>query len=150
MKLSEAIYNGLTNLGDSYQRSRLAKQAHELESIKLGLIDDSVKLKMLKRKLYNDAMDGKDTEELRKNIELIIKEVEGEDKSEAAIYNGLFSFFGNAFYIAVLAFGTFWLSGEITEKCPRINSTFCNQMRQFDGYFNGENSPLLLDKKEQK
>lgn len=149
MKLSEAIYNGLTNLGESYERSRIAKQNHELESIKLGLITDDVKLKMLKRKLYNAAMDDKETAELRKNIQLLIKEVESDNKVQAAIYDGLFGFLGNAFSIAILAAGGFWLSGEIIEKCPHIDSTFCNQVREFDVYFNGENSPMLLDKKEQ-
>ena len=143
MKLTEAVYNGLTNLGSSIERTTKAKQDHELESIKLGLISDEVKLRMLKQDLYNATRLGKDTEELRKNIQLLRRELNIQNKANATFSNNFAGFLSNILSTAIVVGGIFWLNNEVHRVCPNLDSTFCNQMRQIDGYFNGDNSPLL-------
>lgn len=145
MKISEAIYNGLTNLGKSVERSNKYKQDHELESIRLGLISDFEKLKVLKQQLYRETQLGNDTEELRKSIQLLRKEVNIQNKANANVGNNLADFLSNILSTAILVGGIFWVNHEVQTKCPNINSTFCNQVRQVDIYFNGDNSPFLPD-----
>jgi hypothetical protein len=145
MKISEAIYNGLTNLGSSIERTTKAKQNHELESIKLGLISDEVKLRMLKQDLYNANRLGKDTEELRKSIQLLRGEVNIQNKADANLFNNSVGFLSNILSTAIVVGSIFWFDSEVHRICPRLDSPFCNQMRQIDRYFNGDNSPLLPD-----
>ena len=52
------IKDGLTGLGDGIHRAVMEAKDHELETIKLGLISDEDKLRMLKRDLYDAARVG--------------------------------------------------------------------------------------------
>ena len=55
---SSHIEDGLTFMGDSIHRAVISAKDHELETIKLGLISDDEKLRMLKRDLYEAARVG--------------------------------------------------------------------------------------------
>lgn len=75
MKLSEAIHNGLTNLGDSIDRATDKQLAWKRENREIGLLPDGEKLRLLKYQLYRDVKTGKDTSELRKTIALLSDEI---------------------------------------------------------------------------
>ncbi len=49
------IEDGLTFMGNGIHRAVMEAKDHELETIKLGLISDGEKLRMLKRDLYEAA-----------------------------------------------------------------------------------------------
>ena len=108
MKLSEAIYNGLTNLGESLRRMNIDSKNHELESIKLGLVPDYEKLRMLKQKLYCEVRLGKDTKDLREAIHLLRKEVDRQVKARVFYEESLAYFFRDIILFAGLA-GTFYI-----------------------------------------
>ena len=55
---SSHIEDGLTFLGNGIHRAVMEAKDHELETIKLGLISDDEKLRMLKRDLYEAARVG--------------------------------------------------------------------------------------------
>lgn len=145
MKLSEAIYNGLTNLGDSIERTNKVKRDYKLESIKLGLIPDHEKLHMLKQQLYRDSRTGKDTEQLRKTIKLLRNEVTIKNKAQAKSTANIAYTLNQFLNLLIIFGGLYWFANQIQTKCPRIDSEFCNQFhRNVDRYFNGERKSNLL------
>lgn len=80
MKIREAIYLGLTNLGNGIDRAIDKQVAWNRENRETGLLPDEEKLRLLKYDLYRDVRAGKDTQELRKAINLLSNEI---DRSRA-------------------------------------------------------------------
>lgn len=76
MKLTEAIRDGLTNLGNSIDRAVDKQIEWNRENRETGLLPDEEKLRLLKCDLYRDVRAGKDTQELRKAIALISNEID--------------------------------------------------------------------------
>jgi len=144
MKLSEAIYNGLTNFGRSLQQINKDRQDHWLESINLGLVSDDVRLRVLKQELYRNARLGKDTEELRKAIELFLSTENIDSISTAKMNFSIINFWLNTFLLSSLVL----LGGlgftQINTFCSSKQSTFCDQVSQIDTYFNGQTETNLL------
>ena len=126
MKLSEAIYNGLTNLGNSIERTNKAKRDYKLESIKLGLIPDHEKLHMLKQQLYHDSRVGKDTEQLGKAIDILRNEVNIQDKANKAFDRTFGGLVSNLLGISMIV-GSVYFWGLSTENlCQSRNSQYCD------------------------
>ena len=76
MKITEAIRDGLTNLGNSIDRATDKQLAWKRENREIGLLPDEEKLRLLKYQLYRDVRRGKDTSELRKTIALLSNEID--------------------------------------------------------------------------
>lgn len=76
MKITEAIRDGLTNLGNSIDRATDKQLAWKRENCETGLLPDEEKLRLLKYQLYRDVRTGKDTSELRKTITLLSNEID--------------------------------------------------------------------------
>lgn len=137
MKLAGAIYQGLTNIGQSLERSKQTKLDHELESIKLGLVSDTKKIQILKQDLYRNLRVGKETEELRKAIALLRREIneEAEEKQLSA------STFLHTICNILGVVGMLLLAHRVVFHCPSNNSRFCklvNDTKEFiwkDDYF---------------
>ena len=151
MKLSEAIYNGLTNLGESLRRMNIDSKNHELESIKLGLVPDYEKLRMLKQKLYCEVRLGKDTKDLREAIHLLRKEVDRQVKARVFYEESLAYFFRDIILFAALAGGFSIFTTFTVNICSNRNSQYCNTVYHgFIEYLYGEDDSNLLPDNTEK
>lgn len=86
MKLTEAIRDGLTNLGNSIENSKQKQIEWNRENLETGLLPDSEKLWVLKGKLFRDARAGKDTSELTKAINTLGNQIERDRTYDASFY----------------------------------------------------------------
>ena len=151
MKLSEAIYNGLTNLGENLRRMNIDSKNHELEFIKLGLVPDYEKLRMLKQKLYSEVRLGKDTKDLREAIHLLRKEVDRQIKGRVFYEESLAYFFRDIILFAALAGGFSIFTTFTVNICSNRNSQYCNTVYHgFIEYLYGEDDSNLLPDNTEK
>ena len=141
MKLSEAIYNGLTNLGESLTKINKERQQHQLESWDLGLVPDETRLRILKQQLYRDARLNKDTEELRKTIELLSSDEVFVERD----YPSMSNLFMNVILTSVIGLWGFNLLHMSNKFCSNKQSEFCNQINEVNVYLHGEDTNLLPD-----
>lgn len=139
MKLSEAIHNGLTNLGNSINRATDKQLAWNRENRDTGLLPDEEKLRLLKYDLYRDVRAGKDTSELRKTIALLSNEIDRDRSYESSfikILNQTCSLLLMAGASAVIV--SFLVTGL---GCPN-QSKFCADTKKVSNsitkYFTGE------------
>lgn len=139
MKLSEAIHNGLTNLGNSIDRATDKQLAWKRENREIGLLPDGEKLRLLKYQLYRDVKTGKDTSELRKTIALLSNEIDRDrsyENSFVGLLNQICSLLLMAGASAVIV--SFLVTGL---GCPN-QSKFCadtaNVSNSITKYFTGE------------
>lgn len=130
MKLADAIYQGLTNIGQSLERSKQTKLDHELESIKLGLVTDTKKIQILKQDLYRNLRVGKETEELRKAITLLRHEINEEaEEKQLSASTFLYTIANTLGVIGIIV-----LANTAIFHCPSNNSRFCklvNNTKEF-------------------
>lgn len=138
MKLSEALYKGLTNLGESLRKINKDKQDFELESINLGLVSDDVRLRILKQELFRNARAGKDTKELREAIKLLLSSENINSISVTKMNSSVIYFWVNTLMLSSLALLSIVGFTQISINCIGTKSTFCNQVRQVNVYFYGE------------
>ncbi|MGB7375009.1 MAG: hypothetical protein WA959_00325 [Rivularia sp. (in: cyanobacteria)] len=139
MKLSEAIHNGLTNLGNSIDRATDKQLAWKRENREIGLLPDGEKLRLLKYELYRDVRAGKDTQELRKTIALLSNEVD-RDRSYENSFVGLLNQIISLWLL--IGVSTIAVSFLVTGLgCPN-QSKFCadtkNVSNTITRYFTGE------------
>ena len=139
MKLSEAIHNGLTNLGNGIDRATDKQLAWKRENREIGLLPDEEKLRLLKYQLYRDVRAGKDTQELRKTIALMSNEIDRDrsyENSFVGLLNQTCSLLLMASVSAVIV--SFLVTGL---GCPN-QSKFCadtkNVSNSITKYFTGE------------
>lgn len=139
MKLSEAIHNGLTNLGNSIDRATDKQLAWKRENRETGLLPDEEKLRLLKYQLYRDVRTGKDTSELRKTIALLSNEID-RDRSYESSFAGLLNQICSLWLL--IGVSTIAVSFLVTGLgCPN-QSKFCadtaNVSNSITRYFTGE------------
>lgn len=139
MKLSEAIHNGLTNLGNSIDRATDKQLAWKRENREIGLLPDDEKLRLLKYQLYRDVRAGKDTQELRKTIALLSNEID-RDRSYESSFIGLLNQIISLWLL--IGVSTIAVSFLVTGLgCPN-QSKFCadtaNVSNSITKYFTGE------------
>ena len=75
------IVDGLTILGDGIHRTVVEAKDHELETIKLGLISDNEKLRMLKQDLYQAARSRANPEHIQ-NLRIAINTISNQLETE--------------------------------------------------------------------
>ena len=124
---------------------------HELESIKLGLVPDYEKLRMLKQKLYCEVRLGKDTKDLREAIHLLRKEVDRQVKGRVFYEESLAYFFRDIILFAALAGGFSIFTTFTVNICSNRNSQYCNTVYHgFIEYLYGEDDSNLLPDNTEK
>ena len=130
MKLNEAIYNGLTNLGAFIKESKQIQVEHEQSIYKTGWLSDSEKLRLLKYDLYSSTSargDDKHLRQLRETITLLSKEVQAEHRRRYSLPNQLNQIAKVVIgLIALAAIGGYAVS--ITGVCNHVNSKFCRDV----------------------
>lgn len=125
---SEHIEDGLTFLGDGIHRAVMEAKDHELETIKLGLISDDEKLRMLKRDLYEAARVGNADRVavLRTAIATISNQLEAERKHRNSPVEFTIGICNSIILLAILA--TF-ISFPATWVCGKNQSQACQVSR---------------------
>lgn len=122
MKLTEAIRDGLTNLGNGIDRAVDKQIAWNKENRKTGLLPDEEKLRLLKYELYRDVRANKDTTELRKAVALLSNEIDKDRDYENSFATQLNKVCELLILIAV---STIAISFLVTKSgCP-YQSKFC-------------------------
>ena len=116
------IEDGLTFLGDGIHRAVMEAKNHELETIKLGLISDSDKLRMLKRDLYEAARSRANPEHiqnLRSAIATISQQLENERNHRNSPTELMFGFLNSIILLGLLAA---FVSFPVAWTCDGFNS----------------------------
>lgn len=139
MKLSEAIHNGLTNLGNSINNAIEKQIAWNRENRDTGLLPDGEKLRLLKYQLYRNARTGKDTSELRKTIALLSNEIDRDRSYE----NSFVELLNQTCSLLLMAGASaVFISFLVTGLGCRNQSKFCADTKNVSStitkYFTGE------------
>ena len=139
MKITEAIYLGLTNLGNGIDRAVDKQIAWNKENRETGLLPDEEKLRLLKCELYRDVRAGKDTQELRKTIALISSEIDKDRDYENCFATQLNKVCELLILMAVSTIAVSFIATGL--GCPN-QSKFCagtaNVSNTITRYFTGE------------
>lgn len=116
------IEDGLTFLGDGIHRAVVEAKDHELETIKLGLISDEDKLKMLNQELYRAATGRANPEHihsLRTAIATISNQLETERNHRNSPTEQLYGILNSIILLGILGFS---LSFPMAWSCNLISS----------------------------
>ena len=99
------IEDGLTFMGNGIHRAVMEAKDHELETIKLGLISDEEKLRMLKRDLYDAARVGNADRVavLRTAIATISNQLETERNHRNSPVEQIYGILHSSILLAILA-----------------------------------------------
>ena len=131
---SSHIEDGLTFLGNGIHRAVMEAKDHELETIKLGLISDDEKLRMLKRDLYEAARVGNADRVavLRTAIATISNQLETERNHRNSPTELMFGFLNSTILLGLLAA---FLSFPSTWVCDALSShsQACQSFRVIPG-----------------
>ena len=127
MKLNEAIYKGLTNLGAFIKEAKQDQIEHEQSIYKTGWLSDSEKLRLLKYDLYSSTSaraPEKHLRQLRQTITLLSKEVQIEHGRRYSLPNQLNQIAKAVIGLLVLAtVGSYAI--QLSNICNGQNSKFC-------------------------
>lgn len=133
------VEDGLTFLGDAHIKGK----DHELETLKLGLLTDEEKLRMLKQDLYRQARGDRDSINIRLAIETLEDSLDR--KLQRQVITNVMPIplldtfvsvvrlvFGSGFLLFMLfCFATFH-----SETCtPKNDSQFCREVGEIGKYF---------------
>ncbi len=129
MKFNEAIYNGLTNLGNKLKQANQDRIEHEQLIYKTGWLPDEEKLRLLKYKLYESTSgrgDEKHLEQLRQTIALLSNQIENEYKYQNSLLVQINGIARSVFLLGLIAvLGSY----AANPSCRNTNSKFCSQVR---------------------